>query len=299
MDRFLERLLDGSPDVLALLGDNPFGAGAPAPVAARVGLCMLTPVSLSEHRRTGLWWERRSVGTHMHATRRREGLWDEWLLAPEAFHWDQVLWKRRAPALRALSRLGGARSTDVEEFWAAFVPLAGQADWTRLPDVVSRLRGRFDETQRMRLERALGRLAFLLAARLEPHFCGALAPRIALPSFFHLGLLCHHVIAKGRADYERVLADPAIAVSIAPELTLESGLYYPALFWYETLRYHAWKLRLAHKSWGKDAVKSPIHGVTDIYPLLLEHFESSHEREMPRLRKAGSGDWRIEIESGG
>src|SRR5262249_15619837 len=95
MDRFVERLLEGSPDVLALLGEDPFGSAARAPVAVPVELALLTPVSLAEHRATGLWWERRIVGTHLEETRRRDTLWSRWLPAPEAFHWDLVLWKRR------------------------------------------------------------------------------------------------------------------------------------------------------------------------------------------------------------
>lgn len=306
MDRLVERLLEGSPPVLALLGKSPFPAGSPAPKAIRVHLCMLTPASPSERARTGQWWTRRPVGVHLFETRRRETLWDSWLLDPELFHWDHVLWKRRAPALQALVRwnggdplaaltsAAGVSGADVAAFWEELIPIADGVEWERLPEVVARLRERFDDAGRRRLERTLGRLALLLSARLEPHFRGAREPRLALPSFFHLGLLVHHIILKGRAAYERALAEPGHAAELASDLTVGSGLYCPALFWFETLRFHAWKIRMIHKSWGKHTLDSPLRGVTDVYPFLSQQFAHAQEQAMPWLHKIAPGEWRIE-----
>jgi lipase maturation factor 1 len=52
--RFLERLLEGSPAVSNLLGENPFGNNPPRFVRALSDHYTFT--SLAEGRRTGLWW---------------------------------------------------------------------------------------------------------------------------------------------------------------------------------------------------------------------------------------------------
>ncbi len=54
--QLLRRLLEGSPDVLALLGDNPFPEGPPRSVRALVYDYRVA--DLRSHRRTGAWWVR-------------------------------------------------------------------------------------------------------------------------------------------------------------------------------------------------------------------------------------------------
>jgi hypothetical protein len=63
--RFLERLLEGSPDVLGLLATNPFPAHPPAYVRAL--LYDYKMADLATHRRTGAWWVRTRVGTYFSA----------------------------------------------------------------------------------------------------------------------------------------------------------------------------------------------------------------------------------------
>jgi predicted DCC family thiol-disulfide oxidoreductase YuxK len=60
--RFLRRLLEGSPDVLALLATNPFPEHPPRYVRAR--LVELRATDLATHRRTGDWWRCEPVGTY-------------------------------------------------------------------------------------------------------------------------------------------------------------------------------------------------------------------------------------------
>ena len=63
--RFLRRLLEGSPEVLALLRANPFPAHPPRFVRAQ--LYDLRATDLATRRRTGAWWRRELVGTYVPA----------------------------------------------------------------------------------------------------------------------------------------------------------------------------------------------------------------------------------------
>ncbi len=58
-----QRLLEGSPDVLALLGKNPFPEKPPRYLRARIYRYHFT--SLAEYRRTGHWWERSDALTYL------------------------------------------------------------------------------------------------------------------------------------------------------------------------------------------------------------------------------------------
>ncbi|HEY1434207.1 MAG TPA: lipase maturation factor family protein, partial [Thermoanaerobaculia bacterium] len=59
---FLERLLEGSPEVLGLLAKNPFPGGPPRYVRATLYDYRFTDVE--ERRRTGAWWQRREMGAY-------------------------------------------------------------------------------------------------------------------------------------------------------------------------------------------------------------------------------------------
>jgi hypothetical protein len=61
----LVRLLEGSPDVLKLLGDDPFPDRPPRFVRAL--LYKLHATDIRTRRRTGLWWRRELVGTYFPA----------------------------------------------------------------------------------------------------------------------------------------------------------------------------------------------------------------------------------------
>jgi hypothetical protein len=60
---FLTRLLQGSPEVLALLAQNPFPDRPPRFVRAR--LYDYRMASLVEHRASGAWWTRHCLGTYV------------------------------------------------------------------------------------------------------------------------------------------------------------------------------------------------------------------------------------------
>ena len=63
MTGFLQRLLEGSPDVLALLEHNPFPAQPPQYVRARLERYRFA--SPAEHAATGQWWVRKPLGMYL------------------------------------------------------------------------------------------------------------------------------------------------------------------------------------------------------------------------------------------
>jgi hypothetical protein len=63
--RFIARLLEGSPEVLALLAHNPFPAGPPRFLRALLYDYKMT--DLRTRRQAGTWWARRKLGTYFPA----------------------------------------------------------------------------------------------------------------------------------------------------------------------------------------------------------------------------------------
>ncbi len=63
--RFASRLLEGSPEVAALLEKNPFPDHPPRYVRAIV--YEYTFSTMAEHRQTGVWWDRKPLGTYLPA----------------------------------------------------------------------------------------------------------------------------------------------------------------------------------------------------------------------------------------
>lgn len=89
VDRLLERVLEGSPDVLRLLGPSPLER----PCAARMSLVALQPAT------RGFRVQR----VHMHAPARpaNPGLWNDWVPSPAMFHPDDGVWRKRASGVHA------------------------------------------------------------------------------------------------------------------------------------------------------------------------------------------------------
>jgi len=63
--RFMARLLQGSPEVLGLLGRNPFPGGAPRYVRAQLYQYRFT--TPAERKSTGAWWSRELKGVYVPA----------------------------------------------------------------------------------------------------------------------------------------------------------------------------------------------------------------------------------------
>jgi hypothetical protein len=62
---FVQRLLEGSRDVIGLLDHDPFESGPPRYLRARLEDYRTT--SLEEKRETGLWWRREPIETYLPA----------------------------------------------------------------------------------------------------------------------------------------------------------------------------------------------------------------------------------------
>jgi hypothetical protein len=66
---FMVRLLEGSPDVLALMAKNPFPAGPPQYVRARIYDYKFS--NIAERRATGDWWRREPKGLYFPVVSRK------------------------------------------------------------------------------------------------------------------------------------------------------------------------------------------------------------------------------------
>jgi predicted DCC family thiol-disulfide oxidoreductase YuxK len=69
VERFLERLLEGSPDVQALLANDPFSGHPPRYLRTMVYDYRFTDAA--ERRRTGAWWRRKALGLYGPVLERR------------------------------------------------------------------------------------------------------------------------------------------------------------------------------------------------------------------------------------
>src|SRR5262249_15993372 len=186
--------------VVNLFRNNPFPDTPPTSV--RVNLYMLQPTTLAERIRTGLWWRRSYLGPHLPPVTLDSSVWKHWLPEPELFHWDELIWKKRATRARAImdrarsgcdpdSLLIDAQSDitpeNIKLFWESFVNF-GEKDqrrnWKNLPEIVQRIRGTYPERQLRTFELILGRLSLALLVRLEPHYSNQQEPKLEVKSFF-------------------------------------------------------------------------------------------------------------------
>jgi hypothetical protein len=312
IDRLVQRLLEGKPGVVKLFANNPFPDGPP--VAIRVSLYMLEPTTLAQRRQTGAWWRRRYLGPHLPAVTLDRTVWDEWLPDPELFHPDDLIWKLRAPHLRALfnrARSGDSLATvvvdpsagicaeDLQLFWHRLFVAASReerCDWKELPLVVQRIRQTFSREQLRVCERVLGRLCLALFARLEPFYVGGQEPRIDLETHFQMNMLIAHLIAQGEGVAETVYREPARAPSLVATMTNETGLFLTAVFWYEKMAYLARKFRLLRRYYALEYMPG-LTGFLLLIPFLAEQFEVPGEEVYPTfVRRTSDGEWLLEQE---
>lgn len=234
------------------------------PALVRVTTHMLEPVTLAEHAETGAFWRRRYVGPHRPAETFDPEFWDDFSSAPELWHFEAIAWRRRSRLRGLIARAAsgvepvdelllceadGLEPVHVNRFWSEFVPMYSgsvRESFDTLPEVLAELEQRFcHRGDRRAIERVLARYALLLVARFEPFFLHrGHAPLLAVPTYFHLWLLAHHIIGLGREAYARAYADPLSTAEHVPALTPQTGLYGVALFRYDAFRFEAQKLRL-------------------------------------------------------
>jgi hypothetical protein len=258
---FCQSLLRG--DKQSFLAGDVLRAQPTPPALVRVTTHMLEPASLAEHAATGAWWRRRYVGPHRPAEALDHDFWADFSAEPELWHFEAIAWRRRSrlgpslaraaagtvsPDALVLEDADGIEPRHLASFWNELWPLyagAVRESFDTLPDVLAELEQRFDRADRRALERVLARYALFLVARFEPLFLHhGHAPRLNVPTYFHLWLLAHHIIGSGPEAYRRAFADPESAAEFIASLTPQNGLYGFALFRHDALRFEAQKLRL-------------------------------------------------------
>jgi hypothetical protein len=306
LDCLLQRLLEGEPTTTAFFRHNPFPEPSQPPIAVRVKLYRYEPTTLGERQQTGKWWHRKFVSTHTPETYRDERVWQQWLPSPEQFHWDAVVWKRRSPKVQLLLKTARTGNPDAiwavasagldetcQSFWQNFVtPLADQERGLQhLPQQIQAIRQAYPWEQLQDFEMILARLSLVLADRLEPEFLIP-KPRIKVPSYFHLGLLIHHIIAKGEAAYIAVLKDPTLVYQHLEDFSLDQGLFYLGIFWYDTLAYQARKFRVVLQLMSLD-LNPTLPGFCRLIPYLGCYFEGVEKEEIPILQRQPNGKWQV------
>lgn len=305
LHRIAERLLEGEPAVLGLLGHNPFPDRPPRFV--RVGLRALAPVSLDEYARSKQPWRVKDLSVAFPARSASPLPGQAWLAPPELFHPDLVHWRKKSPALAAMvaahargephtSAVRAASDLSVDEvtaFWRDFIPDVARerTDFGTIDAASARIRARFGQPAILRFERIAERYAYLLRLRLEPFFYGDQTPKIEKRSNFRFHLLLHEVVLDGSEAYEAMLARPEAAAARAATQTDASALYFAGVVRNETIRYHGRALRIARRM--TNVAEPFIPGILEFKELLTEQVPVD-EVWLPDCSRSQEGEWSCE-----
>jgi hypothetical protein len=250
--RLAQRLAEPESPVRTLLRHDPF-AGGPPPRYMRANLYALEPTTPAERRESGRWWRRQLVAEHLPTFEPGPETYRRWLNGPELWHWDSVLWRRRAPAFRAFEAraraagsvgeleaavvaLTGLPCETIEAFWRELLPAApppADGDWRGLRGLVDCLRERFGEERLFDFDRVASALALGLAARHERRIVGGAADLFGLPSYLHVGLSMHQLLLAGRESFAKALDDEVLVEGAAAGLDLSRGLWLWAVLRFE------------------------------------------------------------------
>jgi hypothetical protein len=232
------------------------------PVCARITTVMLDPVSLEEHKQTGHWWKRTTIGPHTPPREHDPLFWDELLPDPELWHYEAIFWRSRsrfgkimkralepgADPMRLVLEDSPMSAADVELFWNELVPMVASHDRKNLdalPDSVDAFRSKFTRTQQRHLIRIGGRLAGLLVARIEPLYLGkGFSPAFGAKTYLHVWLLAQKLLVDGKEAYLAAFADPMSVAELAATFDINEGLFLLGTFRFEALVFEAQKLRL-------------------------------------------------------
>jgi hypothetical protein len=266
MERLMERLLEGSPDVRALFAHDPFGDVPP--IAVRIRLFAFEPAEET-------YWNERLVHTHVPERRRDPSFWSRWLPTPELFHPDDRIFRERTSLRDRLARPEDERLSAI--LFDEVLPAIG--DWTELERRARELEERFDLSA---LEPVLARWTLRVMEALRPEWRG---------DELHLYLYAHEVLLSGRHAVERALAGE----NIGPPDPMR-GLLVTAVFRRETIASHCRKARL--RQWTmRGAVHEPpkiAPGFLRILPSLAPLWIEPDER-LPRYARTERG-WELTAE---
>lgn len=248
-DLMMQCIMRGDRRILDGLGHNPF-PDAP-PKLMRIGLIALTPSSIAELRATGKWWNTRRIGIVNPPRGIDDAPANLFMLEPELFSPEFVAAKRAARPLRQITQafengmpakhaaISGSdlTATEVERFWADFVPFIAQdrGDWSKVHVRGEALRQRFSVYEQHTFERIFERFTWLLMLRTEPHHWGNAQPELPPLSRYRFHKLLHEVVLDGHAAYEAMLAEPARIVERLKTSTDETQLWALAMLRYEQL----------------------------------------------------------------
>ncbi len=262
----LQRIVEGYRYSDYLFEQGAFPKERGRPLAARMTTHMLEPTSIVERRATGKWWRRTYIGPHIPPVSYVDDFWDRLLPEPDLWHWEELFWRRRCPSMRKfmdaarastdpdgtiIAHAEGITRADIDEFWNVVWPMVrgdGTGDWNQLTPVVKRLTSRYSPKQLHLLERVLGRLSLFLVAKLEQlYFADNGQPKLELKTYFHVSMMAHYILLKGRPAYEAAVADPASTIPLAAELTMANGCYLLGVFQYDAVVFQAQKRRLTQR----------------------------------------------------
>jgi hypothetical protein len=253
LHRLLQRILEGEPAVLRLLGDNPFPNAPPKWV--RVVHQCLRPTSLAERRGTGKWWSTRTMAVIFPPTRKNPLVWRHWIAEPECLHPDLRHWRRRSPALQAMLRAAGQGyslkeavlvGSDlspalVRRFWDELVPFVADPvrrnRWEQIEETALALQRMFGEECLLDLERIQQRYVYLLQQKLEPYAFDRLQPHMEVESYFHFQVALQAFLFDGETAVEQLWQFPEGAAQRARTLDDAERLYPTAIFRWEMVRY--------------------------------------------------------------
>jgi len=312
LTRVLQRLMEGEETIQYLFKSNPFENSNEPPSSMRVRAYVFQPLTFKEHQQTGLWWRRKCIGTHYPVQQRDEHGLDEWLPSPETFHWDEYIWKSRAPLMNRMidqsnqpekvdtaiqSYRPNISLKDLNVFWDEFLPLAGMQKarkFSSLHNVIKDIQKKYTKQDMRKFETILACYSVLLSKKLEPAFFNDEGPADLCHSYFHLGLLTHTIIGQGRGSFDQVLQNPDLAQAIVQEMSLDTGLYYFGLFYYEVFAYHARKMRLMQMCTEVEVIKQ-MSGFFTCIPFILKNFPAEPDEDLPIFsRSIHDGRWIME-----
>jgi len=310
--RVLQRLMEGEATIQYLFKSDPFKDSNKPPSYTRVRAYVFEPLTIKEHQLTGLWWRKKCIGTHLSVHQRDDQAWDHWLPSPETFHWDEYIWKSRAPLINQMihqsnqtgnvdlaiqSYRPNISKEDLKEYWNKFLPLTeieGERKFSSLRIVIKNIQSKYTQKDIQKFETILACYSVLLSRKLEPSFFDYEGPSALCYNYFQLGLLTHTIIGKGRDSFDQVLQKPEMAREIVSKMSLDTGLYYFGIFYYEIFAYHARKMRVM-QLFGEFGTIKEISGFFACIPFILKHFSAEEDENLPIFsRSIHDGRWNME-----